>query len=278
MCRLLGVASSRLHQGELENIIKAFVLSNVYDPYMARLTGSRVYTHDDGWGFIATGYVNEQPTISYYKSIEPVFYESSTRILSLLVKKTVNYSPLYLVIHARKASPSEPYGIEYTHPYMRLSENGAAWFTHNGGVYKTILAEKLRVYPWIRVDSELLGFYVMDNVLSCAEGGGDVDRCVTDTYLEARDYVVKGSALNTLLLVLFKNEIYLYITHWLREISEEKKREYYAIIGYRNTNISLAGSISIREYLDLAIAQNTIILDTGIYRIEPGNIVKIHDL
>lgn len=278
MCRLLGLVTSEISSDYLYDIMRAFVLSNMHDPYMAKLTGSKSYSHDDGWGLVATGYVHDQPTSAFYKSVEPVFHESSIKILKLFVKRIINYKPLYLIIHARKASPMEPYGVEYAHPYMRLSENGVAWFMHNGGAYKTAIAEKLGVNPWIRVDSELLGYYLMDNILSCAEGGNDLDSCVVEAYVEARNYVVKGSALNTALLLLFRNKPYLYITHWLREVSEDVKRDYYTIVAYKSQRLIFAGSISIKEYAPTFIANNIVRLDPGIYRLEPGDIVKITDL
>lgn len=279
MCRLLALVFSRVvDEYLLDTILESFTLSNEYDPYLERASRGKSRSHDDGWGLAIAGLVDGQPVTAYYKSLEPIFYESSRRMLKLFSRKIRNYQPLYLVLHARKASAREPYGLDYVHPFMRLSDSGAAWFVHNGGADKKALAEKLGVYPWLRVDSELLGHYVMDQVLSCAESEENIDTCVVEAYSEAKNYVASRSALNTALLVLFKDMPYLYITHWLRELHENDLRDYYAVIAYKGEHLVFAGSISIREYAPRNILSDIHVLEPGVYRLAPGHVVKVSNL
>ncbi|MEM0000041.1 MAG: hypothetical protein QXP03_01675 [Desulfurococcaceae archaeon] len=276
MCRILAL--SKTNKDLLDVVLNSFVLSNEYDPYLERVSRGKHKSHDDGWGLVAAGLLKEQPVVAHHKSLEPIYYESSRRVISLFSKKISEYQPLYLVLHARKASAKEPYGIDYVHPFMRLTDNGAAWFVHNGGADKRALAEKLGVYPWIRVDSELLGHYVMDYVLTCAEGGENVDTCVVEAYSEAKNYVLSGSALNTVLLVLFKDSPYLYLTHWLREPRDDNLKEYYTIVAYSGDGAVFAGSITIKEYLPGDMSGSVYALEEGIYRLKPEKLTKIASL
>ncbi|MGC8982310.1 MAG: class II glutamine amidotransferase [Desulfurococcaceae archaeon] len=278
MCRILALSASEISYELLKNIVDAFVKSNEHDPYLSKLTGKSPASHDDGWGLAAAGLVGGSPTIAWYKSVEPIFYESSKRILELYTKRISSYDTLYFVVHARKASRREPYGIEYAHPFMRASEQGIAWFVHNGGADKKALAEKLGVNPWLRVDSELLGYYIMDSVLSCTNAGRSVDDCVVEAYSSAKHYVVKGSALNTALLLLHEERPYLYVSYWVNEPASKLHEEYYSYIALNWNNAVLAGSISIKDYLPADVSDKVVFLEHGVYRLEPGRITKLSGL
>ncbi|MEM4558252.1 MAG: hypothetical protein QW251_05615 [Desulfurococcaceae archaeon] len=279
MCRLYAMAYRKPDHTTLKTFIEAFVESNRYDHYLASLAPDKsVASHDDGWGLVAVGLVDNTPTHAYYKTVEPIFHENSRRILELYTKKMASYDEVYIIVHARKASRREPYGPEYAHPYMMMSDSGIAWFAHNGGADKKLLAEKLGVYPWVRVDSELLGYYVMDNVLSCVGGEGSVDNCVVEAYLAAKHYVVKNSALNTALLVLHEDKPHLYITHWVREPKTQQHLKYFEMISLLSDAMTFGGSISIREYLPESYAEKLSSLEPGVYRLEPGSLKKLSDL
>lgn len=278
MCRIAAFTSDKISENTLSSIMNAFIKSAQNDAYLLKVTNGKYSSHDDGWGIAATGIVKNNLTTAHHKSIDPIFYESSTRVLSLFIRKLVNYQPIYMIMHARKSSASEPFGLEYAHPFMMLSSNGATWFAHNGGAKKKILAEKLGVFPWTRVDSELLGYYVMNNILSCAENNENLDKCVAETYIESKEYIVEGSALNTTLLLLWRNKPHLYITHWVKEPISETLKEYYEIVVYRISNTILAGSISMREHLSLDVIHDSWILEPGVYELSPGEIRKLTDL
>lgn len=279
MCRLYLQAYKKPDYSNLKTLVEAFIESSRYDPYLAKMIADRaVVSHDDGWGLVIIGLVDGLPTVAHYKSVEPIFYENSRRIVDLYLKRASSYDEVYIVIHARKASRREPYGEEYAHPYMMMSDVGVAWFVHNGGADKKLLAEKLGVYPWVRVDSELLGFYIMDHVLSCIGGGRDVDECAVEAYMEAKYYVIRNSALNTALVVLYESEPHLYTTHWVREPRTLAHQEYYKIVSYIDATMSFAGSISIKEYLSEDYTKNLAVLEQGVYKLRPGSIKKLSEL
>jgi glutamine amidotransferase len=278
MCRLLALAGNDLGEDLIKLFIDAFVESSKYDVYLEKITGGRVYAHDDGWGLIVLGLVNNKPTVAHHHAIEPIFHERSKYILSLFEKRISKYNSIYLTLHARKASKKEPYGLDYTHPFMRMSERCVAWFAHNGGANKIELAKKLGVNPWVRVDSELLGHYLMDIALTCIDGGGDVDECVKKAYGEVKSYVTERSALNTTLLLLVDDKISLYITHYIRGTVDENTKLYYTIIAYSENNVTLSSSITILNYLSPTHREKALLLESGIYRVEPGELIKIAPL
>jgi glutamine amidotransferase len=278
MCRLLALTGRELGEGYIRSIIEAFVESSKYDPYYERLSRGRNRAHDDGWGLAAIGLINDKPTIARHNSLEPVYHEASKRILDLFIQRISRYSVLYLILHSRKSSLGEPYGLEYTHPFMRIGEKCAAWFAHNGGANKEKLAEKLGVNPWLRVDSELLGHYIMDNVFNCVESGGNVDECVKSAYTEAREYTLQRSALNTVLLLLVDRRAYLYLTHYVKGEAEEDRKQYFTVISYGRDNLAFAGSITLKEYLLPEYKNRVMFLEPGVYRLEPGVVSKISNL
>jgi glutamine amidotransferase len=278
MCRLLALTGKELDEGATRLIIEAFVESSKHDPYYERLSGGRYYMHDDGWGLAAVGLINDKPTVARHNSLEPIYHEASRRVLDLFIQRISRYHILYLILHSRKGSLTEPYGLEYTHPFMRISEKCAAWFAHNGGANKEELARKLGVNPWLRVDSELLGHYIMDNVFNCVESGGNVDECVKSAYTEARKYTLQRSALNTVLLLLVDTKAYLYITHYVQGELGEDRKQYYTIVSYTGDNLAFAGSITLKEYLPSEYKNEVVFLEPGVYRLEPGAVTKICSL
>jgi glutamine amidotransferase len=276
VCRLLALASLKPNEGLIKEIVGAFVESSRRDPYLERISGGKLSAHDDGWGSAALGLFRGKPTLAFHRSIEPIFYENSKSAIDLLVKKASKYDSLYLLLHSRKGSPGEPYGLDYTHPFMRISERCVGWFAHNGGANKEELAKKLGVNPWIRVDSELLGYYLLDNVFTCVESGGNVDECVKRAYEDAVHYVVEGSALSTVLLLLVDSQIHLYATHYTRNVESNERKQYFATIAYEGEGFSLAGSITIKEYL--TPRGKIRYLEPGVYRVEPSGVIKISSL
>lgn len=281
MCRFFALAGLNVSRDFLAVLARSFTLSSLHDPYLAELSGGKYVSHGDGWGLAAVGVVRGELTVAHHKSLEPIFNHSSQRVLDLFLDRVSSYEQLYLVLHARRASLREPYGLEYVHPYMRLSESGVAWFVHNGGANKKALAEKLGVYPWIRVDSELLGHYVMDHVLSCAESGVDVDTCVVEAYTEAKGYVVSNSALNSALLVLHRDTPRLYVTFWVREPRTPRVVDYYTLLARERVNggeTTLICSKSTGEYLLHFSPGDLHPLEPGVYSVGPGSIKRLAEL
>ncbi|MEM3927185.1 MAG: hypothetical protein QXU13_06380 [Desulfurococcaceae archaeon] len=278
MCRLLAMYVTRNNLDHAKAFLHAFVESNKYDPYLEKASKGAIVSHDDGWGIVVVGYVDNTPSVISNKVLNPIFDEYSKRLMDLIINRLKGYEEVYLLIHARKASRKEPYGVEYLHPFMYLAENGAMWFAHNGGAYKEKLAKQFGVYPWIRVDSELLGYFVMNNVEECIGKGNDMDKCLSETYKLAKDYVVERSALNTGLLFLHNRDSYLYVTHWIKGIVEDDLRNYYLFMRYVSNGIVAMGSISIIEYLDIDAKKHVELVEPGVYKVHRNNVTMIGQL
>jgi len=279
MCRLLVARLSGDGVESISDVLAAFVESNRFDPYLERVSGGRYYSHDDGWGLAAVGY-GENPSVIYHRMIEPIYYESSLRMLDLIAKRLQRYSEVYLLLHARKSSRNEPYGGEYVHPFMRLLENGAIWFAHNGGAMKNELARELGVYPWVRVDSELLGYFIMGAIDECLSSGGGLDNCVGDAYVKGLNYIPSGSGYNTGLLALVGREASLYLSHRVVGNPSQELMDYYSMVSYASREVLIAGSITIRNYLPKKITRhlNESIIEPGVYKVTAGNLVKLAQL
>ncbi|MEM2025348.1 MAG: class II glutamine amidotransferase [Desulfurococcaceae archaeon] len=278
MCRIIALASHKLSPDALKTTVNSFITSSEVDPYLARLYEGTVWSHDDGWGFAALGLVDDRPTLAYHRSLVPIFHGSSRRVLSLHLRKISEYPSLYLIMHTRKASWGEPYGIDYVHPFVRTYKNSVAWFVHNGGADKKALAEKLNTYPWTRADSELLGQYIADNIHACVEGGGHIDNCAVSAYSEAREYIIKGAGFNTALMWLDGNKIHLYLSHWVREPYRGEVKEFYSVVAYNDQITALASTVTLRNYLPSSMANKTYVLEPGLYKIGPGSVLKLSSL
>lgn len=275
MCRLLAAWFSREGMSLLDEVVDAFVEGSRRDPYLEKATGGRSSAHDDGWGIAAVGY-GDTPSVIYHRMLEPIFSESSIRALEFIKKRLKRYREVYLLIHSRKSSRNEPYGYDYTHPFIRLMENGVLWFAHNGGARKEELARVLGVYPWVRVDSELLGYYIMGRIDECIENNS-IDECVSKAYLEGLKFIPEGSGYNTGLLALISENASLYVSHKVPGSPLPELLEYYEIVAYTSPSIVLAGSITLRDYLPSVFSTGfeRTILEPGVYRIEQGGVKLI---
>ncbi|AFL67014.1 class II glutamine amidotransferase [Desulfurococcus amylolyticus] len=279
MCRLLVARFTGEKIESAGEVLNAFIESSKRDPYLERVSGNRYSAHDDGWGIAVVGY-GDNPSIIYHRMIEPIYFENSLRVLDLINKRIQRYKEVYLLIHSRKSSRNEPYGLEYTHPFMRLMENGALWFAHNGGAKKEELARELGVYPWIRVDSELLGYYIMGNIGDCLSINDDLDECVRDAYVKGLKYIPENSGYNTGLLALTSRNTSLYISHKVAGNPSQALLDYYKIVVYTSDEAVIAGSITIKEYLPSKVSEQfkTWFLEPGLYSIRGKEILLITKL
>lgn len=279
MCRILAARLSGPSRDQISRVLEAFILSNKYDLYLEKVSREGASSHDDGWGIAAIGVVNggNKRTLStlYHKDIYPIFHERSREIIELLVPRLARYNELFIIAHGRKASRREPYGAEYAHPYIAMFEKGAFWFAHNGGADKRALAEKLGVLPWLRVDSELLGYYIMNSAIECLLNSDSVDNCVNNAYLEGKPYVANvESAYNTALLGLLGDSAHLYVSHWIPESLSHELKEYYKLIYYELDNGVLASSITFREYFGEGAPSE---LRPGLYKLDEKSPRKLLD-
>ncbi|WP_448578605.1 class II glutamine amidotransferase [Thermosphaera sp.] len=277
MCRLLMAWLGRDGLDKIELITEAFVKSSEHDRYLEKASGGKSSSHDDGWGMVAIGLAGGKPSVLQHRSIRPVFDVESLRMINLLRSRLKRYDEVVILIHSRKASRNEPYGEDYLHPFITLLENGAAWFAHNGGADKLKLANLLGVYPWIRVDSELLGYYIVEKIDDCLRNGSGLDECVAETYDSSMEFIPSCNGFNTGLMMLLGNNPYLYSTHWVGQpCSDQALLDYYKIVAFKIGDSMVAGSITILDYLpqDSSISEISI-LEPGLYRVLKTGLTRL---
>ncbi|MEM4717334.1 MAG: class II glutamine amidotransferase [Desulfurococcaceae archaeon] len=277
MCRFLALEVERPQFYVLNTLLNAFISSSLCDPYLAKLKNINGSSHDDGWGFASIGSINETPVINHYKSMNPIYNDLSREIISRFINRFSRYEKLYLILHSRRTSKTEPWGQEYSHPYNYVLGKMVYWFAHNGSCKKKMIAEKLGVNPWIKTDSELLGQFIVLNTVNCMRDENGIDKCIVDVYNRSREFIEFNSALNTALLILLDSNPYLYVSHWVNT-NNQIIENYYSIYSYISEELVLAGSISIKEYLPPPYQDKLNKLEYGVYRLKPGEIVKLSPL
>jgi len=269
MCRIL---TGWLKTGDFESlriILDSFIKGSEHDGYLEKASGGRYSSHDDGWGIAAVGLAGGKPSVVYHKMLNPIFDADSIKMINLIEARLKRYDEVAFIVHSRKSSRFEPYGGDYLHPFIRLFENGAGWFAHNGGVDKVRIAGMLGVHPWTRVDSELLAYYLMNSVEECLLEEKDVDRCVIKSYESSLDYVPPCSGLNTGLLLLLGDKPYLYTTHFIgRPCKNQSLIDYFRMLLLQVGESWVAASITLADYLPQhAMIAKTIIVDPGLYKL-----------
>ncbi|MGC8975986.1 MAG: class II glutamine amidotransferase, partial [Thermoprotei archaeon] len=117
MCRILiGLVNREFAKTSLSSLIEDFIESSYKDPYLARLTGGRRESHDDGWGIAVAGLKGKSLTIFHEKTALPIFSNTSRELLRVFTSKLSRYDELYLLLHSR-ATGTEPLGTSNAHPY-----------------------------------------------------------------------------------------------------------------------------------------------------------------
>lgn len=274
MCRLVALAMRNPVKELVSSVIEAFVKSSQYDPYLERASKGKYSQHIDGWGLAYIGSIDNTYVIGYHKQLDPVFSEQSRRILDYFINKLVGLDAVHAIIHARKASITEPIGLEYAHPYMyRLGKN-IIWFAHNGGARKTELAAILNENPILRTDSDMLGLYIALRLSKCVETSRDIDMCLIESYLGAKEYISTNNAMNTALMLATSVDIGLYLSHWINS-SQPELREYYSMISITSSEATIAGSITLLEYLPVNLRESASLMREGLYKLKPGSLERI---
>lgn len=193
MCRFYiysGVPDRDLH--------KALALSAERDPY-----APGGFRHGDGWGY-AVYLMNG--SVAYYRSPLPIWEDPHLPPLGLAG-----------LAHARAASPGEPRGLLYAHPFQVQTRDGRILYVvHNGSVDKTALARSLGVDPSGFSDSWLLALFLASR--------WDDPKAAVD---EALQYV--KTALNIAVLELPGPRAYAYSYYELPEGDSERYARYYAL-------------------------------------------------
>lgn len=275
MCRLLAAVGLNPRGGWLTDIFKAFVESSRRDDYLARLTGGRSLSHDDGWGIAGVGAAGPEYAVLYHRSLLPIFHTHSRAELELIVERLRRYDKIYFIAHARKAGRREPYGEEFVHPFKYEFGKSVAWFAHNGGVDKKSLGKVLNVNHLSRVDSDIAGLFIVDKLSKCT---GEIGECVADAYEELTRYVPEGGALNTLLLLLSESGPRLYVSYFYKETAREVDRlyrDYYKVFSLESDDYIAVSSSTLLNYYNTGNVRE---LEEGLYELSEKGLRKLSTL
>ncbi|OYT39061.1 MAG: hypothetical protein B6U89_04825 [Desulfurococcales archaeon ex4484_58] len=270
MCRLLVLRAKP--NNKINEFIDALVKASENDVILEKLTSGRRKSHRDGWGVSAIGIADYTLSLLYHRSLLPIFHEQSKYLLNIFKEHIQRYSEIYLLLHSRASSKREPYGEKYVHPFMVEKETFTLWFIHNGSVEKRELASKLDISPWIHSDSEILSYYISRELDKCIDKQADIDNCVVEIYRDIYKYTTRKSALNTGLMILWKNHIHLYLTYYTWETRESEK-EYYQIYSYRGEEVIGAFSSTLKYHIKDKVTP----IEQGLYKFEVDKLEKIYD-
>ncbi|MEZ0394473.1 MAG: hypothetical protein ABWK00_05485 [Desulfurococcaceae archaeon] len=279
MCRLIAAVASGEGVGLLSAALKALARASAYDPYLAKATGGRASEHGDGWGLVAVGFRGDVPAVIYHRTLEPMFSSSSARLIEQLSRRLSSYELVFLLAHSRRSSVSEPYGEEFLHPFLYDVGQYTAWFAHNGGADKRGLARLFGLKPWLHVDSELLGSYIVSNALECAGSGRGLEECFLEAYCASIGYVVRGSALNSALLLLGHEGARLFASQ--ATVGVEKGtplEEYYRMVLLRGNGLVAVSSVTVGEELSKELGARVEGLEQGLYAVGEGGITFVGSL
>ncbi|WP_440059946.1 class II glutamine amidotransferase [Thermogladius sp. 4427co] len=258
--------------GYIQDFFNAFIESSRRDPYLGDV--AKGYTsHDDGWGIGSIGLARSKPSLIYHRSILPLFHTHSLHELYFILRKMSVYDTIYFIIHARKASRGEPYGVEYTHPFKYEIPCGLVFFAHNGGIRKKDLAEKIGVNPWTRVDSDIAGLFIARTISECGIDG--LDECIKHAYETLAGYTIENSALNTSLLVLCGPQVKLYASYYHPKKPEEDDQSlsrYYELIAFESEDYIIVSSSTLQLYLGNYRPRT---LEEGLYEVTDRGVSRI---
>ena len=277
MCRFMSLVSKPKLNDKYRELLDVFTKMSEYDVFLEKITSGRRKSHGDGWGLAGVGVIRDTPAILFHKSILPIYHSVSRDVLELFMNRIKRYETVYLVIHARLSSASEPYGERYTHPFeVEIGDSGNyLWLVHNGGVNKRELGKEIGLTnPYYYTDSWVTALYIARYLEKCVSSPDDIENCIVTAYTGITKYVVEGSALNTGLLLFWNGKPYLYTTYYYREGGKDgDRKEYYQLHMYIDEHNGVIASSTIRNYID-----NVKPVDNGIYRVEVGKVIKIHVL
>jgi glutamine amidotransferase len=195
------------------DLSRALKLAARYDPYRPH----EEKKHGDGWGFVAASNAG----FIYYKSGLPAWEDHT----SVVMKDAV-------LAHARAASPGEPVGPAYAHPYMVYTPDGRILFVaHNGYVDKGAMAAELGIDPSRYTDGYVLALFLARRWDAPQEA-----------FKETLKYV--KTALNVAVLELPDLTAHVYTYY-------RGPREYYALYLVETDDAKAVVSSTLLKYLDI---------------------------
>jgi predicted glutamine amidotransferase len=261
MCRLLLAAarSTKRAQKLILELLKAFLESTKYDPYLETLTDGASSCHCDGYGYVLALKKGGSWRIIYERfdaypsrdASDANLKEFSQAVRSVeSILKTTTWSSVVLLLHSRKASRGEPRGTIMAHPYYgetitRPSGLVGLYLAHNGSVYKDRIAPIAGVTPDSCTDSCVLHRALLRRLAEGETVRNSIDEFVSHI----------KSALN-LGIILHRSEgrptlSAIAAIAWSRRIFEEKdRRRYYRFYILQDKSVQAVFSSTLTLYLD----------------------------
>ena len=244
MCRLLGfkTKTTRLLEKPLYYLLRA----SRYDPLIPGSPGG----HNHGWGI---AFYNSN-NLFYYRSGNPMYTEP--KMVELITSMSGSG---HGIVHIRRAGPNEPLGLVHAHPYVAQVNDTILFLAHNGGLFKEKLAGIVGYRGNLdKITDTFLYFKLLISKVSETSHGDIVEGIIsTVEELVTRDLVkvkdargrIKDSTLNSLILVVGNDGSRVFALEDWEHISDERRREYYAIYYSRYSDIIVAASSTIHKWL-----------------------------
>lgn len=204
MCRMFAYAGGS--REDLARLVSALSGAAKKDTVAEKVPLKDAF-HDDGWGFA----VYSKRGLTYHRSGRPIFRED--------MALPPTDGEIFAIYHARHATPGNPIGVRFSHPFLAETNNGLILLAHNGALYKDKLAERLHFAGDLSriTDSELALKYAVQRGLTAAST--DLEDC-TET----------NSALNLLVLEIGDNrQAEIFVKHFYRKQGRLDKTRYYEL-------------------------------------------------
>uniref|UniRef100_A0A7C4D7T6 Glutamine amidotransferase type-2 domain-containing protein n=2 Tax=Staphylothermus marinus TaxID=2280 RepID=A0A7C4D7T6_STAMA len=271
MCRILISSFNTDKIDVFKDILNSFIKSSERDILLEKLSNRS--SHSDGWGLASIGLANNTPSILFHKTLLPIYHSQSRDIVELFIKRMELYDNIKVIVHSRLSSRREPYGERYSHPFEVLENNLTIWFIHNGGVDKKELSKEIGINPYYYSDSWISAIYISKYLNKCVEKETDLDNCVIDSYRNLIKYTIENSALDTGLLLLYKDTPYLYTSFYVKGYMEmnDDRKEYYNMYKYVEEGFIAVSSSTVKYYS----SRDFSLIEQGLYSIRNNNLVKL---
>ena len=179
MCRLASMVSiGNKSYLILDYLLDAFQEAAYNDPFIPK--GPKVNVHRDGWGAILHGKFKNDFYSTFIKSYRPAFNDPTYKIFKEDYKDA---NELFLIVHARKASPGTAYGVSFLHPFEKiLSDSRVFYLAHNGTIHRReILRNEWKINNLTLSDTQLLVQRIAD---VATQTGQQIFDAVHDTVIE----------------------------------------------------------------------------------------------
>ncbi len=209
------------------------------DPLLVK-AGSTWTSHSDGWGMaMLTG-----GSISLEKHREPIYENSVPEIISSGT----------ILAHARKASPGEPLGNAFSHPFYAEDKRYIVLLAHNGSLDKHRIANCDPKCYEHNTDSGLFLSYIMTF-------SGTMKERFERAVFESLKNGVFGKLTNILIVALDKLTMSEELFYFSHNASHSEYGDLYLIEGKGWVGV-FSSSILISEHFPASVSRKKVVYDT----------------